>query len=127
MNENSLASVNAYTSTIFREAVVREDTFDIKKILDSIKVGYSGKHPFNDHKELYIHRYQILQSLIKRTLNWSIFTSLVIVFCLSIIPFADFILKQTFILYLTFCFVVACIGIIFIGLIYILKKALYDS
>lgn len=81
--------------------------------------------------ELSIRKYNnvsdFLQSLIKSTIKWSIYTAIVIILCLAAIPFGDLILKNVYILYSLFTIMIVCITLSFYGLISILRKALIDS
>lgn len=127
-NDSRMTSVVTNTSTILRESVLREDTHEIKAILDKITIIVSDfKQQFETYQRHYNDVYNALQTLIKNTIRLSVLTAILIVFCLATIPFGDLILQHPIVLYLIFSVVVLCICISFGGLISILKKALNDS
>jgi hypothetical protein len=74
----------------------------------------------------YISVYDNLQKLIKRTILWSIITTMTIIICLSAIPFSSNILNHLQLFYtiigVTLILVVICFG----GLIYILINVLKE-
>lgn len=80
------------------------------------------KFPIN-FKNLYNSR----QKLIDNTIKLSISSAVVIIFSISIIPFAKFLCRHPFIVYLIFTSIIVCLVIIFYYLISILKESLQDK
>jgi hypothetical protein len=77
---------------------------------------------------IYIQRFNVLndlyQNIIRNTINSSVFTAIIIIICLAIIPFEKWLICYPFILYISFCAVILSVAIIFYKLISILKKSL---
>jgi hypothetical protein len=127
-NDHRMTSLTGITATVIRESVLREDTYEINALLKKITIVVSEfKEEFEIYKRLYLSVYEGIQSLVKRTIFWSVFTAAIIIFCLASIPFACLILKFPYLLYIIFFAVIVSIGLSFCGLISILKRALNDS
>jgi hypothetical protein len=97
---------------------------DIEKLKSTFDI-FTNK--VNYHYQKFYKVYNSLQSLIKRTIFWSKITVVLIIICLSTIPFGDMILNNVYIFYSLFISVIGCLMFIFINLISILKEALSDS
>ncbi|MGD0757050.1 MAG: hypothetical protein ABR927_18540 [Bacteroidales bacterium] len=66
----------------------------------------------------------VYRELINDTIRASIFTAIIIILCLAVIPFETLIICNSIILYFLFIAVIISISLIFYTLISILKKAL---
>jgi hypothetical protein len=103
-------------------AIQRQDISKIYRLIEGI-----------DHRDLkysitlYSEIYKFLQTLLKRTFYLSLFTAMVIILCLSIIPFGKYLLCHLEVLYVTFGIIIVSIIISFSGLIYILRDSLNDT
>lgn len=108
--------------TRIKKTIHRHDINELKDVISLIE---------NQDFELYWREYNYVyyfhQSLIRSTINWSIFTAIIIIICLATIPFSDLILNHIYILYALFNVVIVCIIICFYRLILILKKSLNDT
>lgn len=104
-----------------KSKIDRNDFKGLRLILELIE--------YKDYAES-IGRYQIvydfLQSLISTSIYFSIFTSFIIILCLTIIPFGCLILSHANLLYSVYAFVIVSIGLCLSGLSYILIKTLKD-
>lgn len=126
--ENRMTNVVTSTSINLKASILREDTYEIKAILDGVSITYSlFKDEFESLRLRFNTIYNSFQILVRGTIKWSIFTATLIIFCLSTIPFGEFILNHLKVLYVIFGLVILGIGLSFYGLISILKKALIDS
>ena len=114
-----------YTFQSFRRtiknAVVRKDIKTLKVKIDLIENGNYKYYGRNMNK-----LDDFLKNLIDRTIFWSKITALVIIVCLSAIPFGDIILNHIFILFSIFSLVIIGIITIFYNLTSILKESLID-
>jgi hypothetical protein len=139
---------NTSTSNKIRKAIQTNDIKLLREYVNSIDaevLRVKSANEADDKKELktaidlrllerfnpisrnYKDVYDARQYLIRDTVRWSIFTAISVVFCLSIIPFGDLILKNIFILYTLYNTLIVCLIISFLGLISILRRALIDS
>jgi len=126
-NDSRMTNITGPTTIMLRDSLQREDTYKIKTTIDGITIIVSGIKPeFETLKMRYIGIYRIFKTLVRRTIDWSILTAILIIFCLATIPFAYLILKHNFFLYIIFSVVIVGISLSFYGLISILKKALND-
>jgi len=75
-------------------------------------------------RDNYQATYSFLKDLINNTLKASIYTALVVVLTLTLIPFGTFFLNHIILLYVLFAVVILAIGGCFYLLVSILKIAL---
>lgn len=106
-----------------KKAISRQDINELKLVIDLI-----DDQNFEIHRIKYKYVYDFLQTLIKRTIFWSIFTAIIIIICLSfILPFDNFFLKHNCLLNSLIAFIIVSISFCFFGLIFILRKSLKDT
>jgi hypothetical protein len=107
-----------------RKVITRKDIQSLTSIFELIdKYGNCYYETYSSAYFLYLNAYK---TLLKQTVRWSIFTTILIIICLSMIPIGHLICNHIFILYLLFILVLIGIIINFYGLITILKKSLND-
>jgi hypothetical protein len=103
------------------DSVKRGDITETKNLVIQI-----DNEDFIFSKERYISIFNKIQSLIHRTILWSVFTAVAIVICLIFLPFSDFFINHTFVLRISFGYVIFMIISCFYGLISILINALKE-
>ncbi len=87
-------------------------------LFDNYNYRYYGR---NIHK-----LFDFRKTLISRTIFWSIITAIIIIVCLSVIPFGDIILDNVTVTYLLFNSVIIGLIFIFYNLLSILIDSLKD-
>ena len=126
INSKQYASFDLPDNFTFRQfertienAIMRND---IKKLITTIDIITNDDYKYYGRN---IHKLdEFLENLITRTIFWSIITAIVIIVCLSIIPFGQIILNNFFILYSLYGIVIISLIFIFYNLISILKESL---
>lgn len=105
-----------------KKAILGHDIKELQRLINIIE---------SDHYEIYKRKYNglydFLESLIKNTIYWSIFTAIIIIICLTLIPLGNVILGCNFFLYPSFGLVIICLIFCFYGLISILRKSLMSQ
>ena len=103
---------------------------DVKKLRDQInKIDdkeICEDYAFQEFKKKYEKEYSFLINIINDTVKSSIFTAIIIIVCIMIIPFGNIIICHPIILNALFGAVIICVGIIFYKLIKILKISIEE-
>jgi len=105
--------------TALKMAIHMQDIKELQYIINEIENDNYGVY-----QEKYNKLYDFLKSLIKSTIYWSIFTAIIIIFCLTIIPLKNIVLSYNYCLYSSYSLVIVCLIFCFYKLISILKRSL---
>ena len=105
-----------------KKSCVRSDIKGLKSIVNIIDAV-----DYTQYKDKYNELYRFSISLVRNTIIWSIFTTVVIIFCLGIIPFSDELVYHCQLLYSIYYIVTGSIAISFGRLLYILIKSLKET
>ncbi len=105
----------------------RKNTKGLKSVVDKM---LSIQYAFNDSTDLliksYADAYNFLQTLIKRTINFSVLSAIILILCIGILPLGEVILKHAAILDFLFVLIIAGIIICLYFLIKILTTSLKE-
>jgi len=115
---------NFKITTELKKAIEKNDIIDLKVILDKLRFVF---YDFATHCNRFLTVFEFYENLKSKTIKWSITTASIIIFCLSIIPLGELILKNEHFLTWIFLVVIVCLVICFIQFIIILKSAMKDT
>ena len=101
------------------KAIQRNDIEGLKSTIDLIE-----DKDFMIYRKTFNNLHLFLKVLIHNTIASSIFTSITIIICLTLIPFGDLIIVNIYVLYSLFFLVIISIIICFYLLISIITKSL---
>lgn len=105
----------------------RNNLKGLKSIIDEMSlIEYAFDDPTGLFVKNYMDLYNYLQTLIRGSINLSIFTAIIITLSLAILPFGEIILQHGSILYVTFSLIIAGTIICLYGLIHILVASLKE-
>lgn len=105
----------------------RNNLKGLKSIIDDmLLIEYAFDDPTGLFVKNFVDVYNFLQTLIRGTINLSIFTAIIVTLSLAILPFGEIILQHSAILYFLFSLIIASIILCFYGLIYILTASLKE-
>ena len=102
------------------EALRKDDILELKS---AVELNYNENKDAVEYQK-FNRLFLSLKSLIRSTIKWSIFTAIIIIFCLIMLTMGCVILKNIFFLYTLFFIVITCVIICFFSLVSILKKAI---
>jgi hypothetical protein len=104
------------------KAILIKNIKDLKQAIDKITIFKA--QPFLTSKYRFDTLYLIYSDLIKRTIFSSLFTGMVIIVCLAIIPFGKWIICYPYLLFFLYYIVIICVFYILYNLFLILRIAI---
>lgn len=104
-----------------KKAIERNDISGIKSIL-----GDFTHKELDSYKEKFFKEFDNLQLIIKFTIIWSIFTAILIITSLIILSQGSYLTYHPILVKLIFWIVNALLIICFTGLLYLLKKSIWN-
>lgn len=107
---------DAFNNKSFKPVADYYKTFD-----NSVLSNYAN---YSVYTKRFLSTYKVYDNLLKGTIFATIFTGVIILICLALLPFAKFISCNSVLVFSLFTLIIVCIIIIFYLLITVLKKSL---
>jgi len=124
-DSNEIQKLGVTIKKKIKEGIENKDLSLIKKALDLDKKNTTNQSKsFLSFAEEFNSLYSAKEALYNDTIRFSFLTAVIIIFCLALIPFGDWIICYHNTLMLIFFLVIGLIGYSFFNLISILKRVL---
>jgi hypothetical protein len=123
--QNTVQKSNEYLVFRLKKAIHKHDIYLLKTHIKDI-IAIVNTPSFKQLEEIYNQKLIFLNLLVKNTIISSIITAILIVICLTILPFGKILLNNACILFLVFATILLCISYCIFTLVRILIKSLKE-
>ena len=100
------------------DALNKKDVNELKQEVESIVGDHQGD------RDAFIKHYNVMKSVKRNTIRWSIFTAIIIILSLALIPIGECVYRNHLLFGIIVTVMLTCICIVFYGLIKILRTCI---